>query len=43
MCQALLRNPFPEMSPGFLSFFHVYNGLPLKAHCLLPSSRVMIV
>lgn len=29
MCQAPLAKPSPVVSPGALSFFQVYSGLPL--------------
>lgn len=38
-----LFTPSPVLSPGFASFTHAYSGLPLSAHCLPPSSRVMMV
>src|SRR5512132_1738887 len=43
VCQALFANPSPVLSPAFWSLIQVYRGLPLYAHCLLPSSRVTIV
>src|SRR5664279_5395877 len=42
VCQTLLK-PSPVLSPGFASFDHVYTGLPLYAHCFVPSSRVIVV
>src|ERR1035437_2099306 len=41
-CHTLL-NPSPVLSPGLLSLNQKYSGLPLKAHCFLPSSRFMTV
>ena len=29
------------LSPGFVSFAYVYSGLPLYAHCIVPSSRLI--
>ncbi len=40
-CQTLLK-PSPVLSPGLVSLAQIYSGLPLYAHCLAPSSRVMI-
>src|SRR5215475_6210338 len=38
-----LSTPSPVRSPGIASLLQRYSGLPLYAHCFVPSSRATIV